>query len=114
MVKHDISTYGRPVQDVSRLKGRKGQLDRASVLFRPKTKVANNSNETFGLYPCTQVCKIISNRLRETSPAGRRTLRREIRIPIIHNFLQLSIKGAYFSAKVCLSVCDGQIVPVCV
>ena len=38
------------------------------------------------------MCKIISNRLRESAPAGRQTLRREIRIPIVYNFLQLSRK----------------------
>ena len=39
----------------------------------------------------TQMCKIISNRLRESVPAGRRKLRREFRLPIVYNFLQLSI-----------------------
>ena len=32
------------------------------------------------------MCKIISSRLRETTPAGRRKLRREIRAPIFYNF----------------------------
>ena len=38
----------------------------------------------------TQMWNIISNRLRESVPAGRRKLRREFRLPIVYNFLQLS------------------------
>ena len=39
---------------------------------------------------CTEMCKNISNRLSEIAPAGRRTLRCEIRLPILYLFTQLS------------------------
>ena len=37
-----------------------------------------------------QMCKIIINRLRETSPAGRARLRHEIRVPILYHYTPLS------------------------
>ena len=40
--------------------------------------------------PYTEMCKNISNRLSEIAPAGRRTLRREIRLPILYIFIPLS------------------------
>ena len=39
---------------------------------------------------CTKMCKIMSNRLRESVPTGRGKLQHGNRVPIIHNFLQLS------------------------
>ena len=38
----------------------------------------------------TEMCKNISNRLNEIAPAGRRTLWREIRLPILYLFTPLS------------------------
>ena len=38
----------------------------------------------------TEMCKNIGNRLSEIAPAGRRTLRREFRLPILYLFTPLS------------------------
>ena len=52
----------------------------------------------------TQMWNIISNRLRESVPAGRRKLRREFRLPIVYNFLQLSTVGLISIPRLCLEI----------
>ena len=41
-------------------------------------------------YTENEMCKFISNKLRESFPTGRAKLRRGNRVPIIHDFLQFS------------------------
>ena len=45
------------------------------------------------------MCKKINNRLSEIAPAGRRTLRRKIRLPILYLFTQLSTRRYWLGRR---------------